>query len=238
VHHAAEDGGDQSVNLERMEKSARQPSRARRDWPLWRRWVLATTAGESAGFCVPALAGAVTARLDAPAIVGFALLLVAGWVEGFVLGTAQQWVLRSRLDRLSGRAFAHATAVAAVVAYAIGMLPSAIGDGLMRLPPVVLVGGGAIAGVALLASIGTAQWLVLRRHGYDALWWILTTAGAWLGGLGVFMAVATPLWRPGQPVLVTVLVGMLAGVLMAGTVAALTGFAALRLVSGHASTVR
>jgi hypothetical protein len=209
-----------------------RPSRVGRDRPLWRRWVLATTVGESIGFCVPALAGVVAARLDAPAVASFALLLAAGWVEGFVLGTAQQWALGITLRRLSGRAFAHATAGAAVVAYAIGMLPSSIGDGLTRLPPVVLIAGGTIAGLALLASIGTAQWLVLRHDGYDAPWWILTTAGAWLAGLGVFMAVATPLWRPGQPVVVAVLVGVLAGVLMAGTVAVLTGFAAQRLASG------
>jgi hypothetical protein len=194
--------------------------------------VLATTVGESVGFCVPAVTGALIARLGVPALAGFALLLVAGWAEGFLLGGAQQWALRISLGRLSGRAFAHATAAAAVVAYAIGMLPSSLGDALAGLPPWVLVAGGTVAGVALLASIGTAQWLVLRHDGYDAPWWILTTAGAWLAGLGVFMAVATPLWRPGQPVAVTVLVGVLAGVSMAGTVAVLTGFAAERLTGG------
>jgi hypothetical protein len=208
------------------------PPRVRRDRPLWRRWVLATTAGESVGFCVPALTGVVIARLDLPAASGFALLLVAGWVEGFVLGTAQQLALRIALHRLSGRAFAHATAGAAVVAYAIGMLPSSVGDNLTRLPPPALIAGGSVAGGALLASIGTAQWLVLRHDGYDARWWILTTAGAWLAGLVVFMAIATPLWRPGQSVVVAVLVGVLAGVSMAGTVAVLTGFAARRLTSG------
>ena len=121
------------------------------------------------------------------------------------------------------------------MAYAIGMLPSSIGAGLTRLPPPVLIAGGVVAGVALLASIGTAQWLVLRHDGYDAPWWILTTAGAWLAGLGVFMAVATPLWRPGQSVIVAVLVGVTAGVLMAGTVAVLTGFAAQRLTGGSST---
>ncbi|GIJ71651.1 hypothetical protein [Virgisporangium ochraceum] len=205
-----------------------RPPRTRRDWPLWRLWVLVTTAGESVGFCVPALTGVLAARLDLPPAVGFPLMLAAGWVEGYVLGSAQQWVLRRRLRGLSGRAFAHATAGAAVVAYAIGMLPSTAGD-LSRLPVAVVAVGATVGGLALLASIGTAQWLVLRRHGYGGPWWILTTAAAWLAGLGVFMVVATPLWQPGQPVVVTVLVGVLAGVLMAGTVAVLTGFAAQRL---------
>jgi hypothetical protein len=139
-----------------------------------------------------------------------------------------------RVPAVAGVMAAH-LGVPAVVAYAVGMLPASIGEGLTRLPPLVLIAGGAIAGMALLASIGTAQWLVLRHDGYDAPWWILTTAGAWLAGLGVFMAVATPLWRPGQPVVVAVPVGVLAGVSMAGTVAVLTGFAAERLAGngGH-----
>jgi hypothetical protein len=212
-----------------QDTAARRPP-AQRDRPLWRRWVLATTAGESVGFCVPAVAGVAAAALDLPAVAAFALLLAAGWVEGFVLGSAQQWALRGRLGRLTGRAFPRATAAAAVVAYAVGMLPATVGDSLGRLPVAVVAPAGVVGGLVLLGSIGTAQWLVLRRHGYDAPWWVLTTAGAWVCGLGVFMAVATPLWRPGQPVVVTVLVGVVAGVLMAATVAVLTGFAAVRLV--------
>ena len=71
--------------------------------------MLATTAGESAGFCVPALTGVVTVRLTLPTVVGFTLLLAAGWTEGYVLGAAQQWALRGRLNRLSGKAFPQAT---------------------------------------------------------------------------------------------------------------------------------
>jgi hypothetical protein len=53
--------------------------------------------------------------------------------------------------------------------------------------------------VLLLCSMGTAQWLVLRRIEVDAPWWIGVTAAAWVAGLAVFLAVATPLWREGQP---------------------------------------
>ena len=31
-------------------------TRERRDWKLWRRWTSATTLGETAGFCAPAVA--------------------------------------------------------------------------------------------------------------------------------------------------------------------------------------
>lgn len=206
-----------------------------RDWALWRRWTVATTVGEAVGFCAPAVAGGLAAATDLPTGPTVTVLLLAGAVEGFLLGTAQAWALRRALPALPGRIFAAATAVAAVLAYAIGLLPSSIGQ---SVPLAVAVPAAVVGGLALLATIGTAQWLVLRRAGYDVQWWILTTAGGWLAGLTVFMVVATPLWQPGQPVALIAAIGVFAGVLMAATVAAVTGFAALRLASrGHQARV-
>jgi hypothetical protein len=199
------------------------------NWPLWRRWTVSTTAGELIGFVAPALAGAgaTAAALDTPTT--YLLLLVAGSLEGLALGTAQGWALRTALPRLPRRTFALVTSAAAVLAYAIGMLPASLGDRLGSLPPAVLAVAGVAGGLALLASIGTAQWLLLRRHGYGWPWWIATTAGAWLAALLVFVAISTPLWQPGQPVALTVAIGLLGAAGMAVTAAALTGFAAVRL---------
>lgn len=55
--------------------------------------------------------------------------------------------------------------------------------------------------------------------------WIGVTAAAWLAGLAVFLAFATPLWWSGQALALTVLVGLAGGALMATTVAAVTGLA-------------
>jgi hypothetical protein len=66
------------------------------------------------------------------------------------------------------------------------------------------VPGAVLLGAALLASIGTAQWLILRRHVTGALRWVGTTALAWLVGLGVFLGFAMPLWQPGQPLALTI----------------------------------
>lgn len=79
-------------------------------------------------------------------------------------------------------------------------------------------------------SIGTAQWTVLRNHLPHAARWIAITAGAWLCGLAAFLAVASPLWQPGQPFWLTVLIGVLAGILMAAVVAVLTGAGLLHLI--------
>ncbi|GAA0504885.1 hypothetical protein Ade02nite_70890 [Paractinoplanes deccanensis] len=184
------------------------------------RWFTVVTAGEFAGFCVPVVAGALTAA--APAAVALAAILAAGAVEGTMLGLAQAIVLREVLDGFPVRRWVAATAGAAVLAYAIGMMPSTW----PAAAPVVLIAGGPV----LLASIGTAQWLVLRTLLRRSAAWIVYTALAWLAGLGVFLAVATPLWHPGQPVAVVVTVGAGAGLLMAAVTSAITGAAMRRLL--------
>jgi uncharacterized integral membrane protein len=199
------------------------------DWVLWRRWTITVGAGELAGFTAPAFAGAVLADASAGPGVTYVALLAAGAVEGWCLGYAQAWAVRDHIRALPRRAFAAATAAAAVLAYAVGMLPSSLGDRLDSAPVAVLVAGAVVGGGLLLFSIGGAQWLVLRRIGLARWWWVAVTAAAWLAGLAVFMLVATPLWREGQPLAVTVLVGVFAGALMAAAVAGLTGLAAVRL---------
>jgi hypothetical protein len=59
---------------------------------------------------------------------------------------------------------------------------------------------------------------------------IATTAGAWAAGLLVFTTVATPLWQPGQALPLIIAIGVLGGLVMAATVAGLTGAAAVRLL--------
>ena len=56
-----------------------------RTW--WRRWVVLVTAGEVLGFLAPALVVAATRGLPDVAVLG--CLVVAGSVEGAVLGWAQ-----------------------------------------------------------------------------------------------------------------------------------------------------
>lgn len=201
---------------------------------LWRSWTGWATAGEFAGFAVPAAVGALLANA-APGVM-FLGLLTAGAMEGAVLGWAQARVLTRAVPGLDGRRWVLATSGAAALAWAIGLVPVALGERLPRIPLPVLVGGAAVAGTVLLASIGTAQWLVLRRHVPRAARWIVTTAGAWALGLAAFTAITTPLWQPGQPVVVVAAVGLLGGLVMAATVAALTGWALVRLLTPRART--
>lgn len=194
---------------------------------LWLQWTVMVTLGESVGFVLPAIVGATTAGLP----IGPALLVAAGVVEGTVLGLAQWSVLRGVVPGLRGGAWVAATAAAAAIAYALGLIPSLTAEVWQTWPPAVAVAAGGVVGVLLLLSIGVAQWFVLRRHEPRARSWVWWTAVAWLAGLGVFLLVATPLWYPGQPLADVIAVGAAAGVAMAATVAGITGAAVVRVAA-------
>jgi hypothetical protein len=126
------------------------------------------------------------------------------------------------------------TAVAAALAYLIGLSPSLLADPVSHWPTVAVAAAGFSLGMILLASIGTAQWLILRTEVPKAHMWIIATAAAWLVGLGVFLGFAMPLWQPGQPRLLTVGIGLAGRLLMAATTSAITAIAIRRLVDRQA----
>jgi hypothetical protein len=196
-------------------------------WRLWRMWVAWVTAGETIGFLVPALVGAFTA--GASAAVTLPSLVLAGAVEGAVLGAAQAHVLHRVHPSLSARRWISATSGAAMLAWLIGMTPAVVGGSVGDWPALVVAAGGVVLGCLLLLSIGTAQWIVLRDHVERAGQWIVVTAAAWLAGLAAFMLIASPLWHEGQPVAVMVMIGVIAGLVMAATAAAVTGLGLVRL---------
>jgi hypothetical protein len=208
-----------------LEHSAPEPASG-----LWFHWFGNVTVGECAGFAVPAAVGAMTAH--AVGAVSVPLLVLAGGVEGALLGWFQARVLRGAIDGFPVARWTAVTAAAAALAWAIGLTPSLTSEWLSGLPVWALVPLVAVGSVVLLLSIGAAQWTVLRGLALNAGRWVWGTALAWLAAIGVFIAVATPLWQPGQDVAIVVLIGVLGGLLMAATVAALTGLLVVRVVDG------
>jgi hypothetical protein len=202
-----------------------------RGLPLWRAWLGWVTAGEIAGFAIPALVGSVMAT--APATAQLPGFLTAGAAEGAILGYAQARVLRRALPGLSPLRWTVATSLGATLAWAAGMTPGYTWSYLEAAPLPVLVAGSVLLGSVLLFAIGVAQWLVLRHLLPRAGWWVPATAVAWLAGLAGFAAVSTPLWRPDQPWPLTAAVGVLAGAVMAAVMAAVTGVALVRLLAGQ-----
>lgn len=187
---------------------------------LLRSWVIVVTVAEVLGFVVPASLGAVTA--SAPIGLTMPVLVLGGVVEGAVLGWGQAIVLRRVVAGFPVRRWVGHTSAGAAIAYVLGMLPVAVGASWVA---------GTVIALPLLLSIGVAQWLVLRGLVPWAGRWIAVTAGGWLAGLTVFFAFATPLWQPGQPLALTILIGLCGGVLMAATVATVTGLALRHFVT-------
>jgi hypothetical protein len=195
---------------------------------LRRSWMLATVLGEAVGFLVPALVAVVAFDLH-PAL-NLCLMVVAGSVEGLLLGAAQSLVLGREFLGFSRASWVGATALGASAAWFLGMLPSTLHDLWSRWPLPATVATGTVLGVALLATIGLAQYAVLRRHVARARTWPPVVAVAWLVGLGAFMGITTPLWREGQGAELVIAIGALGGLAMAVTVAAVTGLWLVRLV--------
>ncbi|WP_459723330.1 hypothetical protein [Actinophytocola sp. KF-1] len=181
---------------------------------LFRTWLATVTVAEVLGFAAPALLGALTAA--APIGLAMPVVVLGGVAEGAMLGWGQSIVLRRAIDNFPAHRWIGYTSAGAAFAYVLGMLPAAV-SGTWTVA----------AGIALplLLSIGTAQWFVLRNLVPWAKHWITATAGAWLAGLTVFLTFATPLWQPGQPLTLTILISLGGGLLMAATVAAVTGLA-------------
>ncbi len=81
----------------------------------------------------------------------------------------------------------------------------------------------------LLASIPVAQWIVLRAAGRrDAAAWVPVTMGAWAVAL-LWTAAPSPFVDEGSPFALVLVLYVIAGALMALTVAAVTAPLARRL---------
>jgi hypothetical protein len=193
-----------------------------------RRWVIAVTAGEALGFMIPAAVGGVLAVSATPGFLVYPLMIAAGACEGALLGLGQSIGFGSSVVLRSS--WVAATAGGAAVAWSIGMLPSTIvgfDPGSPSVVPWLLAGA-----VLLLVSIPALQWLVLRRVVRPAFWWIPVNAGIWAVGI-LWTLAPSPFIdeRTALPVLFGTY--LLAGLLMALTVASLSSLAALRVVQMH-----
>ncbi|MDV8148135.1 hypothetical protein [Arthrobacter sp. B10-11] len=209
-------------------RAAAAPLRSR---PFLRRWLLWVTMGESAGFLAPAVVAVFVIIPDTAAALVW--LTLAGAAEGTVLGLAQAHVLKRALPGLRVRAWTVRTAAGASIAWLIGLSPSTFAVQWQAWPPVLQFAVAVPAALLLLCSIGLAQWPELRRHLPDSGWWVAGNAVAWCVGLGVFFAVATPLWQPGQPPTTVIAIGVAAAILMAAGMALVTGLVMGRLLAAR-----
>ena len=195
---------------------------------LYRRWIVACTAGELVGIGVATSAAlAINALIGEPRSLGSRLLTLAtfaavGAVEGTALAGFQWRVLRTRLPRLRAAEWIGVTVVLAVAGWMVGMTPSLFMSheptaaqeepGLM-LVLLMAVMAGAGAGLCF----GAAQWFILRRHAERAERWIWIHVPAWALALtAIFLGASLPTaeWSAWSIALTGAAGGVLGGVLL------------------------
>ena len=166
------------------------------DWRFWLRWIVANAIGEILGLgLAAAVAIGMILTIGEPkslavAVMMAGVMIAAGACEGVIVGLAQWRVLRRRLPRVPRRDWVLATAMGALVAWALGMAPSTLAvlnqdAGAPPLEPSdwLVYSLAAAMGAALGIVLGIPQWRVLRRHVQRAHWWVWANAAAWLVGM-------------------------------------------------------
>lgn len=194
------------------------------------RWVGLVIAGESVGFLVPVTGFALAAMLGLGGWSAWALLVVMGAGEGALLGVGQSLALRGSRAAVPVARWIAVTAVAASLAWSIGMLPPTLADLGVAIDwgaPVTWVAVG-LAGLVLLATIPVAQWPVLAGSVPHAWRWIPLNMVAWLIGI-VFTFLPSPFIDESTPAGVTFALFAAGGVMMATTVAVITGLGLRRM---------
>ena len=165
------------------------------------RWTVANGLAEALGLGTTFLLGLALAPLVSgtpgvlTAVAGIAAAVALGTLlEGLLVGAFQARVLRTRFPEVRLRAWVMATAVGAGVAWLVGMVPSTImmlttdtggvpaaEESSALLQYALAVPLGAVTGPIL----GSAQWVVLRRHVSGAERWLWANALAWAVGMPV-----------------------------------------------------
>jgi hypothetical protein len=188
--------------------------------------VLVVTLGEALGFTVPAAVGiAVTGASWGP-LSSLVAIVLAGSVEGALLGAAQGDCLYRWRVFPARRRWIVATSLGAAVAWTLGMLPSTIGSFRWTATTAALAGVG---GLMLLVSLPLAQYFVLRDHVRRPALWIPINMAAWLIGIAWTLA-PSPVVDQSTPARDLILIYGLAGLCMAATVAVVTGVGMIRLL--------
>lgn len=202
--------------------------------PFWYRWALATVVGEVVGLGGTGILAGIASTV-APEDPGTQLLvlltvamLASGAGEGAVVGYAQSRVLRHALPSLPARRWILATAVGAVLAWALGAgvfmvaLPddAAFGDYL----PLMFV-----LGVACGTLLGAAQWVALRGHVARSWLWIVANTAGW--SIGLLWAFFVPMAiTEDTPLVLVIPLALLTGLGTGLAPGVVTGLALDRLV--------
>ncbi|MGI9545447.1 MAG: hypothetical protein ACR2MX_19455 [Cyclobacteriaceae bacterium] len=209
---------------------------------LWRRWTLNCGLAEFFGIGLAAMIALLhreimgEPQLTSEYIINMLFMLVAGLIEGTIVGYFQWRVLKLKFGAIPKSRWIFLTAFGAVIAWFLGMLPSMFlsqsssksmpTDVTPPLVVIVLLGG--MMGAALGALWGGIQWVELRKHVKWAKQWIWANTLGWFVGLAIIMLAAT-LPNDSTPWQTIVMLGVSSGLLAGISVGAITGWFLIRL---------
>lgn len=192
------------------------------------RFAIANGAAELVGLgAVGALTGWLAGALGPDHSAFGPAVIALGALEGAVVGAVQSRLVRERLPRMRGGAWIGATIAGALVAWALGMLPSMVmGDtggeaaSPPAIPPAVELLLAALLGAITGPVLGGFQALVLRRHTPRAATWVLANSIAWAAAMPIVFAAAggMPAHGPDAAWIALALVSLFAAGFVAGAI--------------------
>jgi hypothetical protein len=210
---------------------------------FWWRWVAANAVAELVGLGTVAVVGFLMFRRTGDSgNIGQALIFAGGFIllgafEGAVVGVAQRAVLLTRLPTLRG--WVRATVVGAVLAWAVGMVPSTLMS-VIQSPGATPPEEPTLATVLLLAAalgvvagplLAAFQWRSLRKAlPGKAAYWLPANAAAWAVGMPIIFLGAQANEFTSNVVLIVAVVAF-ALLLAGGAVGAIHGRVLLWLLS-------
>lgn len=210
----------------------------------WLNWTIACGMGEFLGIGVAAgIAFLHIHFLGEPQTIGQRLLVIvvmvlAGIIEGLVVGSFQWSVLRRKFANLKVPNWLIVTALGAATAWLLGMLPSTFfapepstaSSESLEFSGAQFALLAVLSGIVLGALFGAFQWVELRKHTAKASRWILANLFGWTVGLTIiYLGASAPLVETG--LVAVIIIGTISGLLAGLSVGAITGLFLVKLKS-------
>ncbi len=167
--------------------------------------------------------------------VNWLVMILAGAIEGAILGFLQWKILVKRFRQLSMLAWLRNTMSITMLGWGIGMLPSFFFNGNAEAGEVanepalwLLLLAAALMGLVLGSLFGLFQYWVLRAHTAEAKGWILANALGWmLAMVWIFLAASLP--DAHTPIPLIIGMGAAGGILAGTSVGLITGLFLMRM---------
>lgn len=210
---------------------------------LWLKWTIYCALGELIGIGIAAsIAFGVNIIFSEPQTLQLKLLilffmLLAGFIEGFLLGTFQWKALKDKIPLVPKNEWIFYTVLVAVLGWLIGMLPSLFfipqsesvsSEFSMNFDDTFLFAMISIgAGLVLGAIFGLFQWFVLRKYTLKPYRWIIANSLGWAVGLGwIYLFASLP--NEDSNIIINVVYGIIGGFLAGLSVGGITGLFLIR----------